>query len=274
MNYSEPVFRPPAEAASLIVQLTEGCRFNRCRFCAMYKQKRFRVRTAEEVASHLDWLAGVTPPTARCFIGDGDALCLDTDRLRAVMTDIRRRFPAVRRFGVYGSPRQVLDKGPDDLKRLRAAGLAFIYLGYESGSEAVLAAMNKPCSFSEMVRSGRMVRDARIKLSATFIIGLGGKQKRAEHIDHSTALINAAVPAYTSLLALMPQGTPLRDDPEYNQAGYEEYVAELTGFVSGINGRTVFRANHASNALPLEGRFPRDRERLLAEISHAGRGLL
>jgi radical SAM superfamily enzyme YgiQ (UPF0313 family) len=266
--YSEPVFRPPSEAFSLIVQLTEGCAYNRCRFCPMYKTKLFHCKSTSELAVHLDDLRTLFPDRfSRAFLADGDGLVVPTADLLAAMAAVRLRFPAVRRFGIYGSVFSLAGKTVADLRQLRAAGLRVLYLGLESGDEETLKRMDKFLPTGRIIDLCRSVGAAGINLSVTVIIGLGGRTRSRPHIRESVALVDAIGPSHTSLLNLMLVHTPLRHDPDYYAFDPDDYFRETAAFIAGLTCRTIFRANHTSNPVALEGVLPRDRDRLLAEIA-------
>jgi len=270
MLYSEPLFRPPAEAASLIVQVTEGCAYNRCLFCPMYKGKKFRIHTQEELDSHLEALRAIYgPDQTRVFLADGDALVMETPALLDVMAKTRRSFPGVRRFTAYGSVFSLAAKAKVDLLRLKASGLRTIYLGIESGDEETLRTMEKYMEPRRMVEICRRVVDAGLNLSVMVVIGLGGRSRSRLHAEASAAMINEIKPSHTSLLNLLLAHTPMADDPDYRDFGLADYFSEVAIFVSLIECRTIFRANHASNPLALEGVLPRDCAGILSKIQIA-----
>ena len=270
MLYSEPLFRPPAEAHSLIVQVTEGCAYNRCLFCPMYKGKKFRVHSPAEIAAHLrDLGAAYGPDQPRVFLADGDALVMETDALLAAMAQVRSAFPTARRFAAYGSVFSLADKSKDDLLRLKAAGLRTVYLGLESGDEETLRRVGKYMEAPRMAEICRRVVAAGLNLSVMVVIGLGGRSRSRIHAEASARLVNEIKPSHTSLLNLLLAHTPLAVDPDYRDFGLRDYFSETMAFVAAIECRTIFRANHASNPVALEGVLPRDRERILAEIRAA-----
>jgi radical SAM superfamily enzyme YgiQ (UPF0313 family) len=270
MLYSEPLFRPPAEAHSLIVQVTEGCAYNRCLFCPMYKGKKFRMHTPEEIASHLRELYSVYgPDQSRVFLADGDALVMETGAFQAAMEQVREVFPVARRFATYGSVFSLADKTRDDLLKLKAAGLRTVYLGIESGDEETLKRMGKYMAPARMAEvCGRVVASG-LNLSVMVIVGLGGRSRSRPHAEASAKLINEIGPSHTSLLNLLLAHTPLAADPDYRDFGLQDYFIEAAAFVAAIECRTIFRANHASNPVALEGVLPRDRERILDQVDAA-----
>jgi radical SAM superfamily enzyme YgiQ (UPF0313 family) len=267
MLYSEPLFRPPAEADSLIVQVTEGCAYNRCLFCPMYKGKHFRIHSPEEIDNHLIALHSVFGPNQlRVFLADGDALVMETSILLKTMAQVRRSFPVVRRFAAYGSVFSLAAKTKDDLLRLKTSGLRTVYLGIESGDEETLRKMGKYMEPRRMVEICRRVVEAGLNLSVMVVIGLGGRSRSRLHAEASARMVNEIEPSHTSLLNLLLAHTPLTNDPDYRDFGLTEYFSEVAAFIANIECRTIFRANHASNPLALAAVLPKDRDRILAEI--------
>lgn len=267
MLYSEPLFRPPAEAYSLIVQVTEGCAYNRCLFCPMYKGKKFRIHTPEEIAAHLRELSLVYGPDhTRVFLADGDALVMETDAFIAAMEQVRSVFPAARRFSTYGSVFSLADKSKDDLLQLKTAGLRTVYLGIESGDEETLRRVGKYMATTRMVELCRRVVEAGLNLSVMVVVGLGGRSRSKIHAEASARLVNEISPSHTSLLNLLLAHTPLAADPDYRDFGLEDYFSEVATFVNAIECRTIFRANHASNPVALAGVLPRDKEQVLGQV--------
>jgi radical SAM superfamily enzyme YgiQ (UPF0313 family) len=267
MLYSEPLFRPPAEAHSLIVQVTEGCAYNRCLFCPMYKGKKFRVHSPAEIAAHLaDLRSAYGPDQPRVFLADGDALVMEADALLAAMAQVRSAFPTARRFAAYGSVFSLEGKMRDDLLKLKAAGLRTVYLGLESGDEETLRRMGKHMEVKRMAETCCCVVEAGLNLSVMVVIGLGGRSRSRLHAEASARLVNEIGPSHTSLLNLLLAHTPLAADPDYREFTLKDYFSETAAFVAAIECRTIFRANHASNPVALEGVLPRDRGRILAQI--------
>lgn len=265
--YEEPLFRPPAEANSLIAQLTIGCPANTCRFCAMYAGKRFRVRDAAEFERHIDDLSGCYPrDIERVFLADGDSIMAPQGRIRSAMEAVRERFPHARRFASYASALSLGTKSDDDLIALKRTGMHTFYLGIESGDQQTLTRMDKRSSIADIILQSKRVLTAGIRLSVTIIIGLGGISRSMEHARASAEAVNAITPTYTNMLALMHRGTDLLSERDIADYTADDYRRELIDFIENVESTTIFRANHASNYLPLEGRLPRDRARLIAEL--------
>ena len=276
IRYIEPVFRPPSEAESLILPVTDGCSWNQCTFCEMYTapQKQFRARSEEEVLESIR-LTGQRygDQIRRVFLADGDALVLPTRRLLSILEAIRTHMPAVRRISSYCLPRNLRKKSQADIDELAAAGLTMAYVGAESGDDAVLAAVSKGETFDTTCEALDKLGTAGITRSVMILNGLGGKALSAQHADNSARLANATQPEYLATLVVsFPQGEErLRAGfPGWEPLSQHELFVEMERFLSGLElKRTVFRSDHASNWLVLKGTLGSDKERLLQQVRQA-----
>ena len=274
MRYEGTVYRPPSEAGSLIIQLTIGCARNTCTFCNMYKDKKFRIRPLEEVVEDLEMARSYYSriQVRRIFLADGDALIVKTEELLYIIDKCREIFPEVERISVYGAPKDILHKTPEELSRLKAAGLDMVYMGLESGADEVLQEVKKGVTAAEMIEAGKKVRAAGMVLSMTVISGLGGKKLWREHALGSAKVISAIKPEYVGFLTLMIEpGTEMYD--QYNRGEIElltphEVLDETELFIRSVDAEgTMFRSNHASNYIPLGGTLNADREKILGQIA-------
>ncbi len=276
IRYVEPVYRPPSEAESLILPLTDGCSWNKCTFCEMYTapQKRFRPRGEEEVFESIrrcgEQFGG---SLKRVFLADGDAMTLSTRRLAALLAAIRRDLPGVRRVSSYCLPRNLRKKSAAELAELAELGLSLVYVGAESGDDEVLARVNKGETFATTREALEKLQEAGIKRSVMILNGLGGEALSRQHALNSAALINAAQPEFLATLVVsFPQGEArLRGSfPGWEPLGVLGLMQEMELFVSELDlKRTVFRSDHASNWLILKGTLGADKPRLLQELRAA-----
>lgn len=275
MKYEGLIYRPPSEAYSLLLQVTIGCSHNKCTFCSMFKAKNFRVRKMEEIFADLDEARRIYRYVGRIFLCDGDALCLSMEKLMAILEYIKEKFPECERVGVYGSPRDVLEKSHEDLETLREAGLSIIYIGAESGSDKVLRNVCKGATAEEIIKAIKRIEESGIKASVTFISGLAGRDDWEEHAVMTGKMISEAQPSYVGFLTLMvEEGTPLAEDVKngsFKLLTPEEVLAEAALMIGNINVEKtcVFRSNHASNYLSLAGNLPDDKEDMLKTIRRA-----
>lgn len=268
---SEPLFRPPSEARSLILQLTEGCSWNRCTYCAMYRSKRYRVRPVDDVVAEVRGAAAMGMRPRRLFLADGDALAAPTDALVTVLEAVREHLPDVQRVGVYGDSRAILARGPEALSSLRDLGLGIVYFGAETGDPETLRSVRKGTTVARQVEASRMVREAGLKLSVMVLLGLAGVQHGERHARATGRFLVEAAPTYAAALVVTPvPGTEMHDDVvagRFQLPSRWESLQELRWMLEEMEGfRGPFHANHASNHLPLKLRLPRDRDGALALI--------
>ncbi len=276
IQYIEPVYRPPSEADSLILPVTNGCSWNRCTFCEMYTapQKRFRPRDEEEVLDAIR-LCGERFGSAvkRIFLADGDAMSLSTRRLTIVLEAIRRHLPGVRRISSYCLPRNVRKKSVEELRELAALGLSLVYVGAESGDDEVLTRVDKGESFESSREALEKLQQAGIKRSVMILNGLGGRTLSRQHAINSAALMNAAQPEFLATLVVsFPLGEARFRSrfPGWEPLGVSELMQEMELFLSSLElNKTVFRSDHASNWLVLKGTLGADKPRLLQELRAA-----
>lgn len=275
MRYEGSVYRPPSEAYSLIIQVTIGCAHNKCTFCSMFKDKRFRVRKPEEVLEDLDLARQHYRRVNRIFLADGDALVLQNKDLLVILDHIKKLFPECERVGIYGSPQDVLRKSREELEELREHGIGIIYIGAESGSDKVLKNINKGATRAEIIESVKRIEASGIPASVTFISGLAGKDGWEDHAAASGTMISEMEPSYVGLLTLITESsTEMHRDIKEGRFQLLSPVEVLkeTEFLlenTNVTKNCVFRSNHASNYVSLKGDLPKDKERMLGQLRAA-----
>lgn len=275
MHYEEPLFRPPSEADSLIVQATIGCSHNLCTYCAMYRTKTFRVRPLEETLGDLDGVAGrLGPGVRKVFVADGDALVMPTDHWLALLERVHRYWPNLRRVSAYATAGNILAKSEDELRRLAEAGLRLLYIGPESGDPVTLKRIVKGAGAEDHVEAARRAHAAGMKTSIIILLGAGGVERSLEHAEASADLVTGMDPAFLSALTLtVVPDTPLArliDKGRFTLPGPVDMLRELRILIARCAPTdAIFRSNHASNYLPLAGRLPRDRDRLVTLLDQA-----
>jgi radical SAM superfamily enzyme YgiQ (UPF0313 family) len=271
MTGAHTMFRPLAEAGSVLIRVADGCPHNSCAFCAMYRGVPYRVHDQETISRRVALAAAQHQDARRIFLADGDVLALPAQLLEMILTQARTAFPRLARVNCYASGQALAGKSDADLARLRKNGLHTLYLGLESGSEEVLRRMAKGGTVREMIEGCIRAQGAGLSVSVMVLIGIGGQELSALHARRTAEALNAMQPALLSCLRLVP----LRDTAlarsiaagRFRQLTEEQSVRELRDILLGLDlAQTVFRADHSSNILPLSGRLPRDKGRLLEEL--------
>ena len=274
MSIVEPVIRPPAEADSFLLQVTLGCSTDSCSFCGAYKSKTFRAKDRKEITADIKWYARRYPDTRRVFLMDGDALVLANSKLVPILEELDVAFPRLTRISSYANGCNITRKNDAELAELYQHKLSLIYMGLESGSQAVLDQCGKSSSVEEMIEAVNRTAKAQIKSSVIVLLGLGGKTHSGEHVQATIAALNRMQPRYLSFLCLMViPGTPLAQElrrGEFEELDPAELLKESYQIIKGLElKKTVFRSDHASNYLALEGTFPKDKTALLNMLESA-----
>lgn len=274
MRYEGSVYRPPSEARSYILQCTVGCTHNRCTFCSMYKDKKYHVRDLEEILADIRMAREYYGDLYKVFLADGDALAMETADLIEILSTLYESFPSLKHVGIYASPDSILNKDSDELRALRDAGITIAYLGVETGDPQLLIDIRKGVTYEEMVEAGLKIREAGILLSVTILLGLAGRTPQAaEHAQNTAKILNEINPDYIGALTLMlePRTELYRrmQSGKFELPGPFEILDELRIIVQGLEVQgTEFRSNHASNYLPIRGRLPDDKQKMLDIINN------
>ena len=274
IEYDPPVYRPPGEWRSFLVQATIGCSHNGCTFCGMYKGKKFRIRSMDDIIGDIREAAAFYNQYEKVFLCDGDAICMKTEDLLEIIGEIKKDFPHCRLISTYAGPRSTLSKTPEELKILHEAGLGRAYLGIETGMEALLQSTNKGVSRAEMLEAGLRLRNAGIDLWGIILIGLGGKPLSMENARETAKIINEMQPNHLSAMNYTPvEGTKLGNQAlrgEFQVLGAKESLMETAELIRNLEVSGMhFTSDHASNYLPLKGTLNEDRDKLLRLIDGA-----
>lgn len=274
IEYDPPVYRPPGEWRSFLVQATIGCSHNGCTFCGMYKGKKFRIRPMDDIIGDIREAAAFYNQYEKVFLCDGDAIVMKTEDLLEIIGEIKKDFPHCRLISTYAGPRSTLSKTPEELKILHEAGLGRAYLGIETGMEALLKSTNKGVSRAEMLEAGLRLRNAGIDLWGIILIGLGGKPLSMENARDTAKLINEMQPNHLSAMNYTPvEGTKLGNQAlrgEFQVLSAKESLMETAELIRNLEVSGMhFTSDHASNYLPLKGTLNEDRDKLLRLIDGA-----
>ncbi len=274
MGIIEPIIRPPAEAGSFLLQVTVGCSANQCKFCGAYRTKDFGVQNLGEIVSDIRGYSSRYPCTRRVFLLDGDALSLNNNRLLPVLKVLNDSFPELTRISSYANGYNISKRSDAELKELYESRLRLIYLGLESGSQELLNYHNKVSTRNEMIEAVQRASRFQIKSSVMVLLGLGGRKFSRKHAVGTIEALNEMQPRYLSFLSLMViPGTPLAkevDAGEFEELNPMELLSEMYEIIKGLElKKTIFRSDHASNYLPLDGVFPKDKDRLLSVLKSA-----
>lgn len=271
MKYEGAIYRPPSEAYSLILQVTVGCSHNKCTFCGSFKDKKFRVKSFEEIREDVEEAKQYARYVKKVFLADGDALIIPQKRLLPIVELVKESFPKLERIGVYGNVKSILKKPVEDLKRLRELGVGILYLGVESGDQVTLDRICKGTTLEKTEQAAARVKEAGITLSVTVLLGVGGIERSSIHAEETGRFLSRIDPDFIGALSIIVvPGTRLADEVEKGVFKVPDpyiLLEELAIMIQNTNvTHSFFAANHASNYLPIKVWLPEEKDRAVQAI--------
>jgi radical SAM superfamily enzyme YgiQ (UPF0313 family) len=273
MKYEGMIYRPPSEAESLILQVTIGCSHNKCTFCSSFKDKKFRLRSFDEVKEDIEEAKQYARYIKKVFIADGDALIIPQKKLIPIVELIKNSFPKLERIGLYGNTKSILKKSVDELKQLKELGIGIIYLGVETGDQVILDRVCKGTVLDKTAEAAKRVKDAGIILSVTVLLGIGGVERSSIHAEETGKFLTRIQPDYAGALSvIVVPGTQLAEEVKKGTFKVPDpymLLEELERMISNIDAdHMYFASNHASNYLPVKGWLPEEKEKMLKAIKY------
>lgn len=276
VSYIEPLFRPPSEAHALILQVTNGCSWNRCVYCEMYTQpqKKFKPKSEVEILAEIQRCGEQLPDTRRVFLADGDAMALSFRRLKSILEAIKAHLPKVTRITAYCLPSNVKKKTVEELAELKSLGLSMLYIGVETGDDELLTLIDKGETYQSTYDGLIKLQAAGIKRSVMVINGLGGQLYSEQHARETARLMNATQPEYLASLVLFFSNGDQRYKEAFNGQYHEmndtQLFQEMRQLIGALDlQKTIFRSDHASNVLVLKGVLGGDKARLVGQLDAA-----
>ncbi|QTA90040.1 radical SAM protein [Desulfonema magnum] len=273
MRYEGPIYRPPSEANSLLIQATAGCPHNRCTFCMIYKNgPRFKIRKNKDIKEDISEAREIYGEYVRTlFFPAGNTIAMKTDDLCEICSFARKTFPHLERITVYGSSQFIHKKGLEDLKRLAEAGLSRIHVGLESGDDVILKRIRKGTHSLQQTEAGKWIMEAGMELSMYVILGIGGKDRTEPHAIETAKVLNNVEPDFIRLRTLVPKiNTPLLEEiekGEFQPLGPHEVLKETGLLIENLEARSYLASDHYTNYINLEGRLPREKTKFLEQIN-------
>ena len=275
MRFEGPIYRPPSEADSLLIQATLGCPHNKCTFCMIYKKgPRYRVRPVNEICEDIDDALKLYGPKVKTlFFPSGNSIAMPTRELAAICRYSKEKFPDLQRITVYGSSQFIARKGLDKMITLYEAGLSRIHVGLESGDDVILKRVKKGTTAAEQIDAGKIVKTAGMELSEYVILGLGGMERSEIHAIKTAEALNHIEPQFVRLRTLVPKINTLLLH-EVRKGRFQlltphQVLTETKILLEHLNCQTNLTSDHYTNYLNLSGHLPEDKESLIGEIDKA-----
>jgi radical SAM superfamily enzyme YgiQ (UPF0313 family) len=272
--YDFPPFRPPSEAESLLLRVTRGCPWNRCTFCSMYKHSKFEIRELKEVLGDIELakeLYGERVQTV--FIGDSNSLVVKTDMLLEILRALYEAFPRIERVTSYARAKTLAKKPLSELEQLRNGGLTRLHVGLETGDSALLLDIQKGATPEEMIEGGKKAKLAGFEYSLYVLLGIGGEEKWEQHARGTAEVLNGIDPDFIRVRTFVPQpDSQLYDamlEGRFTSPSPETILKETRLLLQELRVTSQFLSDHVSNLLPLHGKLPEEKERMIQMIDKA-----
>ena len=277
-NYDFPPFRPPSEANSLLLRVTRGCPWNRCTFCSMYKGMKFEIRDLEEILGDIELAKDLYGDRiGTVFIGDSNSLVAKTEMLVKILNALFSSFPHIERVTSYARAKTIAKKPLEDLKKIYQAGLTRLHVGLETGDRDLLKKIEKGATPEEMIEGGRKAKKAGFEYSLYVLLGVGGEEKWEQHAKGTAEVLNQVDPHFIRVRTFIPQpNSPLYEamvEGSFQPASPETILKETKLLLEKLQVTSQFLSDHISNLLPLHGKLPEDKEKMIQMIDEALRGL-
>jgi radical SAM superfamily enzyme YgiQ (UPF0313 family) len=277
-DYDFPPFRPPSEANSLLLRVTRGCPWNRCTFCSMYKGMKFEIRDLEEILGDIELARDLYGDRVRTiFIGDSNSLVVKTEMLVKILNTLFSSFPHIKRVTSYARSKTVAKKTLEDLIKIRQVGLTRLHVGLETGDRDLLKEIEKGATPEEMVVAGRKAKEAGFEYSLYVLLGIGGEKRWEQHARGTAEVLNQVDPHFIRVRTFVPQSnSPLYEavmEGRFQPASPETILKETRLLFEKLEVTSQFLSDHISNLLPLDGKLPEDKEKMIQMIDEALRGL-
>ena len=273
-GYDFPPYRPPSEASSLLLRVTRGCPWNKCTFCSLYKNIPFQRRPLEEIFEDIEAARELYQDETRSvFIGDSNSILIKTDELVQILNALNQAFPNIERITSYARAKTICKKRPEDLARLRQAGLSRLHVGLETGDKELLAIIQKGATPEEMVAAGLRAKEAGFEYSLYVLLGIGGEKRWEQHAQGTAEVLNRIDPHFIRVRTFIPQqGCDLYDEIKtdtFRKAGHETILREQRVLIEALDVTATYLSDHLSNYIPVNGKLPDDKQPMLAVIDEA-----
>lgn len=272
MNYTGPVYRPPYEANTLLLQVTVGCAHNKCTFCTMYRDVKFSVDKVDQVEKDLQEAQTKYPTVKRVFLVNGDAFVLSGRRLKVIAELIHKYLPEVEIITMYSSINNIMGKTDKELAELKNLGIGDLWVGVETGLDDALDYLNKGANIEDAYTQLERLNKAGITFFYGFMFGAAGKGRGIQNAEANAKLINQVKP-----LGIVPttlnanEGTQLAKDIEegkFEMATEREVLEEQIKTLELVDVPTYYMGIHIINTVSFDAQLPRDRQNAIDRVKH------
>lgn len=270
MHFTGRTWRPPYESQSVILQATSGCTHNKCTFCSLYKDEKFRMSPMDEFEEDLAEVKSYQPNARRVFLTGANPFAMSYENLKLRALTVREYLIKCQSIAMFASIRDIKNKEVWQLKKLRAMGINGLSIGTESGDDATLALANKGYTAADILEQCRKLDEAGIEYYFVYMTGLAGKGNGRRNAVNSAKVFSQLNPYFISVdsLTLFPDTQLYRmaKQGKFKPADEKERIEELQTLIENLHIRTHLFANSVSNYFPFVARLPYEREKAIGEL--------
>jgi len=272
MHYSAPVYRPPGEANSILLEVTVGCTHNKCKFCYTYKDIGFKVAPMEQIKADLQEASWRYPENKRIFLVGANPFVLDFEKLKKIAVMINKYLPKCEVITTFTRVSDLKNKTVEQLKELKELGFSFIYVGTESGNDEALRFMAKGITSADSIEQLKKLEETGIKYLAMYLAGLGGHGNAEKGALDTARMFNLLHPRAIAIMSLtIYDGAPLKklvESGKFIPATELELVKEIMLFIKNLNIVTTVTTQHIVSLIPFKVRLPQDKETIVERLTH------
>lgn len=271
MHFTGTVWRPPYEAWSALMQVTEGCTHNKCKFCTLYSNvPHFRVSSAAEIEEDLRELYAAAPDVTRLFLTGANPFALSSERLKEIANLSKQYLQRLDSIGCFARVTDVSSKSVAELKDLRALGFNRITIGVETGDDAALKFMRKGYRAEDIITGCRKLDSANMEYNFFYLTGISGSGNGLAAAEKTAEIFNELNPRIVgaSMLTVFPDSDLYEEilSGNWHEESETEKLLEMKKLIEKLEIRTHFAALGASNMFNLHGELPCERAELTEQI--------
>lgn len=269
MHNSDIIYYPADEMTTVLLPVTSGCSYNRCAFCSMYKEEKYREVPFSDIEKQL---VNANAYTERVFLTGADPLAIGFGKMKSLLDMIHRYLPYCACAASYASVKNIARYSVEELSILHDAGLRLLYIGFETGSDAVLKLMNKGHTSKEAIEQAKKLNEAKIMFNTIIMYGIAGKGGSFDNAVATAKMINQFVTNKVITMNLqIIAGTELSDmvrRGDFVKADGSERLLEIKTLLENLEPKqpTVFDTTHPTNIIRIKGILPQDREELIGKV--------
>ena len=271
MNRNDTVYYPQDEMNTVLLPVTLGCSYNKCAFCAMYKDSKYSEVPFRDIEKQL--LNGYVY-TEKVFLTGSDTLSIGFEKMKKLLEMIHKYFPYCACVATYASIKSIPKYSVTELSILHDAGLRLLYIGFETGRDDSLKLMNKGHTVNEAIKQAKRLNEAKIPFNSIIMYGIGGMGQCINNAVETAQMINQFTTNKVITMNLkVVNGTELENmvkRGDFIPPDGNERLEEMRTLLENLQPQQqmIFDTTHPTNIIKIKGILPQDKDRLIHEVTN------